>query len=95
MINRVNRFAASGVGGIVLTTYEHVRKHIDVLKRIPWAYAIMDEGHKLRNPEAEITLFCKLLPTRHRIIMTGAPIQNNLKELWSLFDFVFPGRLGV
>ena len=38
---------------------------------------------------------CKQLHTVHRIILTGAPIQNKLKELWSLLDFVFPGRLGT
>uniref|UniRef100_A0A2N9H2X4 Helicase C-terminal domain-containing protein n=1 Tax=Fagus sylvatica TaxID=28930 RepID=A0A2N9H2X4_FAGSY len=57
--------------------------------------AFLDEGHRIRNPNAEITLVCKQLQTVHRIIMTGAPIQNKLAELWSLFDFVFPGKLGV
>ena len=41
-------------------------------------------------------LLCfRSLQTPHRLILSGAPIQNNLNELWSLFDFVFPGRLGV
>ena len=55
----------------------------------------LDEGDKIRNPDTEITIICKQLKTPHRIILTGTPIQNNLKELWSLFDFVFPGRLGT
>lgn len=50
---------------------------------------------QIRNPDAEITLAAKQLRTPHRIILSGSPIQNNLQELWSLFDFIFPGRLGT
>lgn len=81
--------------GLLLTTYEQLRIHCDKLLDIHWGYAVLDEGHRIRNPNAEITLICKGLQTKHRIIMTGAPIQNKLAELWSLFDFVFPGKLGV
>jgi len=42
-----------------------------------------------------MTLACKQLLTSHRIILSGAPVQNNLSELWSLFDFVYPGKLGT
>lgn len=81
--------------GLLLTTYEQLRLLGEKLLDIEWGYAILDEGHRIRNPNAEITLVCKQLQTVHRIIMTGAPIQNKLSELWSLFDFVFPGKLGV
>lgn len=81
--------------GLLLTTYEQLRLHGDKLLDIEWGYAVLDEGHRIRNPNAEVTLVCKQLQTVHRIIMTGAPIQNKLAELWSLFDFVFPGKLGV
>ncbi|KAJ8899354.1 hypothetical protein K2173_018328 [Erythroxylum novogranatense] len=81
--------------GLLITTYEQLRLLGEKLLDIDWGYAILDEGHKIRNPNAEITLVCKQLQTVHRIIMTGAPIQNKLSELWSLFDFVFPGKLGV
>ncbi|KAG1370187.1 DNA excision repair protein CSB [Cocos nucifera] len=81
--------------GLLLTTYEQLRLLGEKLLDIEWGYAILDEGHRIRNPNAEVTLVCKQLQTVHRIIMTGAPIQNKLSELWSLFDFVFPGKLGV
>ncbi|KAI4364090.1 hypothetical protein MLD38_020227 [Melastoma candidum] len=81
--------------GLLITTYEQLRLLAEKLLDIEWGYAILDEGHRIRNPNAEITLVCKQLQTVHRIIMTGAPIQNKLSELWSLFDFVFPGKLGV
>jgi SNF2 family DNA or RNA helicase len=44
---------------------------------------------------AQITLVAKQLATVHRMIMSGSPIQNHLTELWSLFDYVFPGKLGT
>ncbi|KAK4799690.1 hypothetical protein SAY86_025055 [Trapa natans] len=81
--------------GLLITTYEQLRLLGDKLLDVEWGYAVLDEGHRIRNPNAEITLVCKQLQTLHRIIMTGAPIQNRLSELWSLFDFVFPGKLGV
>lgn len=81
--------------GLLITTYEHLRLLREKLLDMEWGYAVLDEGHRIRNPNAEITLVCKQLQTVHRIIMTGAPIQNKLTELWSLFDFVFPGKLGV
>lgn len=56
---------------------------------------MLDEGHKIRNPDADITLTCKRLRTAHRLILSGTPIQNSLVELWSLFDFIYPGRLGT
>ncbi|TKY52752.1 CHROMATIN REMODELING 8 [Spatholobus suberectus] len=91
LINRVIRSES----GLLITTYEQLRILGDQLLDIEWGYAVLDEGHKIRNPNAEVTLVCKQLQTVHRIIMTGAPIQNKLTELWSLFDFVFPGKLGV
>ncbi|KAJ0052790.1 hypothetical protein Pint_01708 [Pistacia integerrima] len=91
LINRVLRSES----GLLITTYEQLRLLGEKLLDIEWGYAVLDEGHRIRNPNAEITLVCKQLQTVHRIIMTGAPIQNKLSELWSLFDFVFPGKLGV
>lgn len=91
LINRV----LNSESGLLITTYEQLRLQGEKLLNIEWGYSVLDEGHRIRNPNSEITLVCKQLQTVHRIIMTGAPIQNKLTELWSLFDFVFPGKLGV
>ncbi|CAK7346372.1 unnamed protein product [Dovyalis caffra] len=90
----INRVLESD-SGLLITTYEQLRLLGEKLLDFEWGYAVLDEGHRIRNPNAEVTLVCKQLQTVHRIIMTGAPIQNKLTELWSLFDFVFPGKLGV
>ncbi|KGL96282.1 DNA excision repair protein ERCC-6, partial [Charadrius vociferus] len=81
--------------GILITSYSYIRLMQDVIHSYDWHYVILDEGHKIRNPNAAVTLACKQFRTPHRIILSGSPMQNNLKELWSLFDFVFPGKLGT
>lgn len=82
-------------GGVLITSYVGLRIYEDYLLDVPWGCAVLDEGHKIKNPNSNITILAKRLKTPHRIILSGTPIQNNLLELWSLFDFVYPGRLGT
>ncbi|PVD37640.1 hypothetical protein C0Q70_00237 [Pomacea canaliculata] len=81
--------------GVLVTSFNTLVIQQDILLPYNWHYIVLDEGHKIRNPDAQITLCCKQFRTPHRLILSGSPIQNNLKELWSLFDFVFPGKLGT
>ena len=81
--------------GILVCSYSIVRNLEQMIVNKNWHYVILDEGHQIRNPDAKITLTCKNFRTNHRIILSGSPIQNNLKELWSIFDFVYPGKLGT
>jgi DNA excision repair protein ERCC-6 len=82
-------------GHVLVTTYSGLQTYAPVLIPVDWDCAILDEGHKIRNPNTSITIHCKELRTPHRLILSGTPMQNNLSELWSLFDFVFPMRLGT
>jgi DNA excision repair protein ERCC-6 len=82
-------------GGVLVTTYSGLQTYAPLLIPVDWQYAILDEGHKIRNPNTAITIYCKELRTPNRVILSGTPMQNNLVELWSLFDFVFPMRLGT
>ena len=82
-------------GHILVTTYSGLQTYAELLIPVDWEYAVLDEGHKIRNPNTAITIYCKELRTPNRIILSGTPMQNNLIELWSLFDFVFPMRLGT
>ncbi|PJF16868.1 DNA excision repair protein [Paramicrosporidium saccamoebae] len=89
--------SVSRKGHVMVTSYGHLQHRI-IGKRIleeTFSAVILDEGHKIRNPTTEITVLCKKLQTPHRFILSGTPIQNNLIELWSLMDFVYPGRLGT
>ena len=82
-------------GHVLVTTYTGLQTYAEDLVPIEWDYAVLDEGHKIRNPNAEITVTCKELNTPNRVILSGTPVQNNLTELWSLFDFIYPMRLGT
>lgn len=82
-------------GHVLVTTYSGLQSYASLLIPVEWGAAVLDEGHKIRNPNTSITIHCKEIRTPHRIILSGTPMQNNLTELWSLFDFVFPMRLGT
>jgi DNA excision repair protein ERCC-6 len=85
-------------GHIIVTTYGSLAGYKKFFLPFKWAYCVLDEGHKIRNPgiiSIKLDLICKQIRTPNRIILSGTPIQNNLTELWSLYDFVYPGKLGT
>jgi len=87
---------------LVITTYGLVSSNpLDLIpveneqERL-WDYVVLDEGHKIKNPTTKVTKGChRICRNEHtrRLLLTGTPIQNNLKELWSLVDWVTNGRL--
>lgn len=83
-----------GKTDIVITSYDICRNDADILSPLNWNYLVLDEGHLIKNPRAKVTLAVKRLLSNHRLILSGTPIQNNVLELWSLFDFLMPGFLG-
>lgn len=80
---------------IVVTSYDVCRNDVDILEKYNWNYVVLDEGHLIKNAKAKISMAVKRLASNHRLILTGTPIQNNVLELWSLFDFLMPGFLGA
>lgn len=80
---------------IVLASYELFWSFSKNILAQQWGYVILDEGHKIRNPNSQISGLCKQLNSERRLLLSGTPIQNKLKELWSLFDFVHPKLLGT
>ncbi|KAI3468468.1 hypothetical protein Pfo_025131 [Paulownia fortunei] len=79
----------------IVTSYDVVRKDIDYLRQLFWNYCILDEGHIIKNSKSKVTGAVKQLKAKHRLILSGTPIQNNVLDLWSLFDFLMPGFLGT
>ncbi|PQO45310.1 DEAD/DEAH box helicase [Blastopirellula marina] len=79
---------------LVLTTYGTMRKDIERLSNIPWDYVILDEAQAIKNASSQTAKASRLLNARHRLALSGTPIENHLGELWSLFDFLNPGLLG-
>ncbi|ESO97957.1 hypothetical protein LOTGIDRAFT_104127, partial [Lottia gigantea] len=84
-------------GGVLITTYGMVVTSWEQLgdkdgRKFSWDYMILDEGHKIKNP-TKTTKGVYNIPARNRLILTGTPVQNNLRELWALFDFAHHGTL--
>ncbi|KAK4058278.1 TATA-binding protein-associated factor mot1 [Microbotryomycetes sp. JL221] len=78
----------------IITSYDVVRNDIELLGSVDWHYCILDEGHVIKNSKTKLTKAVKTIKAIHRLILSGTPIQNNVLELWSLFDFLMPGFLG-
>ncbi|KAI7889175.1 uncharacterized protein EV154DRAFT_515638 [Mucor mucedo] len=79
---------------VIIMSYDIIRNDIEELSSITWNYCILDEGHIIKNGKTKITKAIKTVKSNHRLILSGTPIQNNVLELWSLFDFLMPGFLG-
>ncbi len=79
---------------IVLTTYGTLRRDISILKDIPFEYVVLDEAQTIKNAGSQIAKASRLLSARHRLALSGTPIENNLGDLWSIFEFLNPGMLG-
>ncbi|BFU21363.1 SNF2 family protein [Entamoeba histolytica HM-1:IMSS-B] len=80
---------------ILIASYEMVRHDLEQFKTKRFTYCVLDEGHIIKNPKTKLTQAVKQIISLHRLILTGTPIQNNVLELWSLFDFLMPGFLGT
>jgi superfamily II DNA or RNA helicase len=79
---------------LVLTTYGTIRRDILKLQKISFDYAILDEAQAIKNPASDSAKSVRLIQAKHRLALSGTPIQNHLGELYSLFDFLNPGMLG-
>ncbi|MBN1336104.1 MAG: DEAD/DEAH box helicase [Deltaproteobacteria bacterium] len=79
---------------LVVTSYALLRRDEDLLSSVPWAWVVLDEAQAIKNPDSQAAAAARRLPARHRLALTGTPIENRLEELWSLFAFVLPGFLG-
>ena len=78
---------------VILTTYTTYKNYIDKYKNISFDYCIIDEAQNIKNPDAIITKAIKNVNAKVKFALTGTPIENNLMELWSIFDFIMPGYL--
>ncbi len=79
---------------LTLTSYALLRLDADILRKRTWTYAILDEAQTIKNPASQTAKAAFALRARHRLCLTGTPVENRLEELWSLFRFCLPGLLG-
>ncbi|XP_060804786.1 chromodomain-helicase-DNA-binding protein 1 isoform X2 [Amyelois transitella] len=74
----------------ILTTYEILLKDRQFLRSFSWACLLVDEAHRLKNDDSLLYKALKEFDTNHRLLVTGTPLQNSLKELWALLHFIMP-----
>lgn len=79
---------------VVITTYDTLNRDAGFFQQISFAYCILDEAQHIKNYQTQRAKMVKEIKADHRLVITGTPIENNLAELWSLFDFLMPGFLG-
>ena len=79
---------------LVLTTYGMLRRDIVHLKDVNFHYVVLDEGQAIKNSGSQVAKAARLLQAKHRVALSGTPIENHLGDLWSIFEFLNPGMLG-
>lgn len=77
---------------VVLTTYEILLKDKSFFNSIAWAALIVDEAHRLKNEDSLLYRTLVRFDTNHRMLITGTPLQNSLRELWALLNFIMPEK---
>ncbi|MEX0915873.1 MAG: SNF2-related protein, partial [Wenzhouxiangellaceae bacterium] len=92
--DRAAHFDRMGEFDLVLTTYPLLPRDRGVLLEQPWHYLILDEAQQIKNPRALAAQVVRHINCRHRLCLTGTPMENHLGELWAQFDFLMPGFLG-
>ncbi|XP_051968820.1 DNA excision repair protein ERCC-6-like isoform X1 [Xyrauchen texanus] len=85
-------------GGVVITTYQMLINNYEQLASFDrgefcWDYVILDEAHKIKTSSTKTAKSAHAIPARNRVLLTGTPVQNNLREMWALFDFACQGSL--
>lgn len=80
---------------LVVTTYGTVRRDIEALREYEFNYVMLDEAQNVKNPTSLNSKCVRLLRAKHRLVLTGTPVENHVGDLWSLMEFLNPGMLGT
>lgn len=90
---RLNIIKESQSTDIIITSYPLLRRDIETLKDMKFSLCILDEAQQIKNPLSQNAQCAKSLSAKKKFVLTGTPFENNLTELWSVFDFIMPGYL--
>ncbi|MGC1272290.1 MAG: SNF2-related protein [Planctomycetaceae bacterium] len=93
-IDRADMRPDFAAADLVLTTYGTLRRDVVHLKDVPFHYVVLDEAQAIKNSGSQVAKAARLLRARHRVALSGTPIENHLGDLWSIFEFLNPGMLG-
>lgn len=93
-IDRKERIEDFNEYDLIVTTYGTLRNDAEELSETQWDYAVLDEAQAIKNAASQSAKASRLLDARHRLALSGTPVENHLGELWSIFEFLNPGFLG-
>ncbi|KAI0223995.1 chromatin remodeling complex Adenosinetriphosphatase [Massospora cicadina] len=79
---------------VCITSYEMVMLEKAQFAKVPWDYIVIDEAHRIKNEASLLSKIIRILASKRRLLVTGTPLQNNLKELWALLNFLLPDVFG-
>jgi superfamily II DNA or RNA helicase len=92
--DRAARFKSIADVDMVITSYALLRRDIDTLREINFSTAVLDEAQHIKNPETQNAQAAFALRAKHRFVLTGTPMENSVRDLWSIMNFALPGYLG-
>ncbi|HYJ04742.1 MAG TPA: DEAD/DEAH box helicase [Chthoniobacterales bacterium] len=92
--DRATRFNSIADADIVITSYALLRRDIDTLRDFNFSTAVLDEAQHIKNPETQNAQAAYALRATHRFVLTGTPMENSVRDLWSIMNFALPGYLG-
>lgn len=78
---------------LYITTYDYIKRDFEYYKNNKFEYVVLDEAQFIKNPKTQNAKSVKTIRAKHKLALTGTPIENSLSELWSIFDFLLPGYL--
>ena len=92
--DRHDRFAAAAEARLLITSYPLLRRDIDRYRGLALSAVILDEAQHIKNPDTQNAMAATALRALHRFVLTGTPMENSVRDLWSIMNFVMPGYLG-
>jgi superfamily II DNA or RNA helicase len=93
--DRHERFCEIQRSDLVVTSYALMRRDADRYKEVEFDTVVLDEAQHIKNRQTQNAQAVKAVKARHRIVLTGTPMENSVLDLWSIFDFLMPGYLGT
>ncbi len=92
--NRASLFSSIKAADIVITSYALLRRDTEELQKFQFSSAVLDEAQHIKNPETQNAQSAFALRAKHRFVLTGTPMENSVRDLWSIMNFALPGYLG-
>jgi superfamily II DNA or RNA helicase len=93
--DRHARFSEMADSDIVVTSYALIRRDAEKYRGLEFDTVVLDEAQHIKNRQTQNAQAVKAVRARHRLVLTGTPLENSVLDLWSIFDFLMPGYLGT